>query len=137
MIAAAALLQDGRTCAEVKVVVGSNWVEAVKPNYETGDVIVCFAEHQAGLLQKPLSQILTANFQTTVYILSGLTSQKPRSNRLLQLGTWLGSVATIVAFGILQAKIVQLPQGALQTILLLLSLIPEFWLIGTLSSRPG
>ncbi|HMB23582.1 MAG: hypothetical protein ACM33V_05095 [Chloroflexota bacterium] len=137
LIAAAARLQDGRTCAEVKVVAGSNWVEAVKPNFETGDVIVCFAEHQAGLLQRPLSQILTANFQTTVYILSGLTSQKPRSNRLLQISTWLGSVATIVAFGILQAKIVQLPQGALQTTLLILSLIPEFWLIGTLSSQPG
>lgn len=137
LIAAASLLQDGRTYAEVKVVVGTNWVEALKSDYQAGDVITCFAEQQAGLLQRPLSQILESNFQTTVYILSGLTSRKPRSNRRLQLSTWLGSIGTIAAFGILQAKIVQLPQGALPTILLILSLIPEFWLIGILNSQPG
>jgi hypothetical protein len=129
LITMASLLQDGRICTEAKVDIGTNWVEALRSNYKAGDMIVCFAEQRTGLLQKPLSQILESNFQATVYILSGLTSQKPGSNRLLQIRTWLGSVAIIVAFGIVQAKIVQFPEGALQTMLLILSLIPELWLI--------
>jgi len=129
LITLACLLQDGKTTAKAQVDIGTSWLNAVKANYETGDVIVCFAEQRTGLLQRPLSQILESNFKSTVYILSDLALQQPKPGRLAQLGAWLGSIGIIIAFGILQAKIVQYPEGWLQNILIILSVIPEFWLI--------
>ena len=123
------LLQDGRISVEAKVEIGTNWVDAVKTHYETGDMIVCFAEQRMGLLRKPLSQVLESNLKATVYIVSSLVPQKSTSDNLSHLRTWLGFVGIIVGFGILQANIVQLPEGWLQNILLILSMIPEFWLI--------
>src|SRR5688572_9915254 len=53
-----AMLQDGRIRVETNVEIGTNWVDVVKRNYRTGDMIVCFAEQHTGLLHKPLSHIL-------------------------------------------------------------------------------
>src|SRR6185369_2493456 len=75
LVTMAALIRDGRVCAEAKVEIGTDWVEVVKHNVQSGDLIVCFAEQRAGLFQKPLSQILQSNMKTSVYILSGLIPQ--------------------------------------------------------------
>jgi hypothetical protein len=64
-----------------------------------------------------------------VYILSNDTSQKTKSNPLSQVGAWLGFIAIVIGFGILQVNVVQLPDGWLQNSLLILSILPEFWLI--------
>src|SRR5512145_194808 len=58
LIAMASLLQDGKVSAGLKVEFGTNWVEAVKRNYQAGDTIACVAEQRAGLFHRPLSQIL-------------------------------------------------------------------------------
>jgi hypothetical protein len=137
LITMASLLQDGQLSVETKVDIGTNWMDIVKSNYEAGDMIVCFAEQSTGLLRRPLSQVLESDFKATVYILSGLTQQKPKSNRPSQISTWLGFIGIIIGFGILQAKIIQLPEGWLQNVLLILSLIPEFWLIYVWNSRFG
>lgn len=129
LVTMASLLQDDRIYVEAKVEVGTNWVDAVKTHYKTGDMIVCFAEQHTGLLRRPLSQVLESNLKATVYIISSLVPQRSTSNSLSQLRTWLGFIGIIVGFGILQANIVQLPEGWLQNILLILSTIPEFWLI--------
>lgn len=129
LITMASLLQDGKIAAEVKVYLGTNWLDIVKTSYKPDDMIVCFAGQPTGLLRKPLSQILEANFKATVYILSGLTPQKSKPNRLLQLSAWLGSTVIILGFGILQARVIQLPEGWFQSVLLVLSILPEFWLI--------
>ncbi|HSA99806.1 MAG TPA: hypothetical protein VLE49_04095, partial [Anaerolineales bacterium] len=129
LITMASLLQHDKRCVEAKIEVGTNWLEVLKNNYKAGDMIVCFAEQRTGLLQRPLSQILESNFNATVYILSGLTPQKPKSHKLARVSTWLGVVGIIAGFGILQARMVQLPAGWFQNTLLILSLLPEFWLI--------
>ncbi|MBN2118272.1 MAG: hypothetical protein JW730_16980 [Anaerolineales bacterium] len=129
LITRASLLQDGKISVEAKVEIGTNWLDVVKNNYKAGDMIVCFAEQRTGLLRKPLSQILEANFDATVYILADNAPQKPKINRLSQMSAWLGSIVIIIGFGLLQAKIVQMPEGWLQNVLLILSIIPEFWLI--------
>jgi hypothetical protein len=121
----------------VKVNLGTNWLDIVKTSYKADDMIVCFAGQPTGFLRKPLSQILEANFKATVYILSGLTPQKSKPNRLLQLGAWLGSTVIILGFGILQARVIQLPEGWLQSVLLILSILPEFWLIWVWNSLFG
>lgn len=131
----ASLLEDSKICAEVKVDTGTNWMAIVKDNYKAGDAIVCFAEQRSGLLHRPLSQILEASFKATVYILSSPAPQKTKTNGLAQVGAWLGFIAIIVGFGMLQASIVQLPQGWIQGILLTLSILPEFWLIWVWNSR--
>jgi hypothetical protein len=129
LVTMASLLQDSGISVETKVDIGTDWVDIVKTHYETGDMIVCFAEQRTGLLRRPLSQVLESNLKATVYIVSSLVPQRSTSNSLSQLRTWLGFIGIIIGFGILQANIVQLPEGWLQNILLILSTIPEFWLI--------
>lgn len=129
LVTMACLLRDGKICAEVKMEPGSNWVEAVNKTYETGDAIVCFAEQRTGLLQKSLSHVLESNCRGTVFILSTLAPRQPKSSALSQVSAWLGFMAIIVGFGILQANIVRLPESWLQSLLLILSTIPEFWLV--------
>src|SRR5215510_14893224 len=79
LITMCAMVQNGDVVAEVKVERGTNWVEVVKRHYQTGDLIVCFAEQRTGLLHKPLSQILQSSLKFPVYILSGLYLPKPKS----------------------------------------------------------
>jgi hypothetical protein len=124
-----ALVQSGKIPVETNVEIGTNWVDVIKRNYRTDDMIVCFAEQRAGFLHKPLSQILESNLNVPVYILSGLYPQKSNLNWLAQVTAWLGSIGIIIGFFILQVKIIQVPEGWFQNVLLILSLIPEFWLI--------
>lgn len=130
LVTMSALIQDGRVRAEAKVEIAANWVEAVKRNYQTGDMIVCFAEQRAGLLSRPLSQILQASLNAPVYILSGLYAQNPSgSNWLFQIAVWAGSIGIIVGSAFLQIRITSLAQDWAQTTLLILSVLGELWLI--------
>jgi len=130
LITMSAMVQDGNVCAEVRVKVGSNWVNAVKSDLKDGDMIVCFAEQRTGLLRKPLSQILQANLNTPVYILSGLVPQNPsRSNWLSETLGWTGSIGIIAGSFLLQIRIMSLPENWAQTTLLILSVMIEIWLI--------
>ena len=138
LVTMSALMRDGRVCAEAKVEIGMSWVEVVKRNLQSGDMIVCFAEQRAGLTHKPLSQILQSNLNVPVYILSGLSPQNPspflwRS----QVMAWLGSISILVGAFLLQIRIVALPGNGTQTTLLVLSVIAEAWLIGTWNSLFG
>lgn len=126
----ASLLQDGKITAEAKVEIGTNWVDIVKRNYQTGDVIVCSAEQRTGLLNRPLSQILQSSLNTPIYILSDQQPQNlPRSNWFPQVMAWAGSIGIIIASTFLQIQITILPQDWAQTTLLILSVIGEAWLI--------
>ena len=129
------MVQDDKVSTETKVEIGTSWVDVVKRNYQTGDMIVCFAEQRAGLLHRPLSQILKSNLNFPVYILSGLYPQKRKTNWLSQIIVWSGSIGIIISFCILQAKIDQLPKDWFQNVLLIFSIIPEVWLIWVWNSR--
>ena len=137
LIILCAMLQNGRLPVETKVEIGMNWVDVVKHNYQAGDTIVCFAEQRAGLLQKPLSQILESNLVIPVYVVSGVYIPKPKSNRLAEVTAWLGSIGMIAGFGLLQVKIIQVSEGWFQTLLLILAVIFETWLIWVWDSRFG
>src|SRR5688572_2242300 len=121
LVTMTALIQDGKVAADAKVELGNNWVNVVKANWQAGDMIVCFAEQHAGLLHRPLSQILRSNLHAPIYILSDLYSQRQsQSNWLSEVPAWTGSVGIIISFGILQAQVVQLPEGWFQNVLLIL-----------------
>jgi hypothetical protein len=129
------MLQDGRIPVETKVEIGVHWVDVVKHNYQTGDMIVCFAAQRSGFLQKPLSQILKSNFSIPVYVVSGFHVPKPKSNWFTNVMAWLGSIGIIAGFGLLQVRILQVSEGWLQTLLLILVVISEIWLIWVWDSR--
>jgi hypothetical protein len=134
LITMCAMLQDGRVLAEAEIQMGTNWVDLVKRNDQAGDLIVCFAEQRAGLLHRPLSQILQSNLKTPVYILSDQHLRNPKSNLHSQVMAWLGFLGILIGFFMLQINIIQVSKGGLQSILLILSIFPEYWLILTLNS---
>lgn len=130
LITMSAMIQDGKVCVEARVEIGSNWVQSVRSKVQEGDMIVCFAEQRAGLLHRPLSQILQSNIKAPVYILSGLAPQDlPRSNWLSQIFAWVGSIGIIIGACLLQVRITSLPQDWAQTTLLIFSVIGEIWLV--------
>lgn len=129
MSALSALVGGDEVSTDAKVEIGMSWVDVVKRNSQTGDMIVCFEEQRAGLLHRPLSQILEASLNFPVHILSGLYPQKSNSNWLSQVMVWSGYIGIIICFGILQFKIDQLPKDWFQNVLFIFSIIPEFWLI--------
>jgi len=129
LIILCAMLQDGKIPVETNVEIGTSWVNVIRRHYQTNDIIVCFAEQRAGLLQKPLSQILESNLIIPVYVVSGVYIRQPPSNRLAKVTVWLGSIGIIAGFGLLQVKIMQVSEGWFQNILLILVVISEIWLI--------
>jgi uncharacterized membrane protein YeaQ/YmgE (transglycosylase-associated protein family) len=130
LAAMCALIREAGVSAETKVEFATNWVEVIKRNHQMGDLVVCFSEQRAGLLQRPLSQILQSNLNIRVYILSGATAQStPRTNWFSQIMAWIGSVGIIVGSFLLQARITLLPQDWAQTTLLIFSVVGEIWLI--------
>lgn len=138
LVTMSALVGNGRVVTEAKVEIGTNWVNAVKSNYHTGDVIVCFAEQRAGLMHKPLSQILESNLNATVYILSGLYQpERLRSNWLATIILWSGFFGIIGGFLLLQVNIDPVSKDWGHTAALMLSIPVEFWLIWVWNSLFG
>jgi len=130
LVTMSAMVADGNGSVDSKIVFGKNWLDVVKSNWHTGDVIVCFAEQHTGLMKKPLSQILEANLNATVHVLSGLYPPNPtRPNWLPGALIWAGSIGIIAGFFWLDVKITQMPQDWAHTILLYLSLLLEVGLI--------
>jgi hypothetical protein len=120
--------EHGRVSTEAEVVIGELG-RGLKWRWQAGDTVVCWMDPRAGLLRRPLSEILRAELDLPLYILSGLDPQdEPRPNRLLQAAAWIGSIAIIAGFFVLQAQFGQLEKGWTIT-LQLLSLPVEAWLI--------
>ncbi|HEX6270297.1 MAG TPA: hypothetical protein VFZ43_08690 [Anaerolineales bacterium] len=130
LVTMSALMGNGKVSTEVKVEIGANWVEVVKRHYQTGDMIVCFAEQRAELLHRPLNQMLEANLDAPVYILSGLyTREYSGLSWASEAIAWIGSIGIIVGFFLFQSRIALVPTDWIQTSLLILIVIFEFWLI--------
>jgi hypothetical protein len=124
-----ALIRDTKVFAETKVEVGTNWLGAVKRNYQDGDAIVCITDQSIGIRQRPFSQILESTLRAPIYILSETKPSQSRSNILLRVIAWSGLLGIIAGFFILQMKIVQLSEDWTQAVILILVLVPEFWAI--------
>jgi hypothetical protein len=138
LILMSALVGDSRISTEANVEIGANWVDAVKRNYQTGDMIICFAEQHAGLLHRPLNQMLEANLDIPVYILSGLyQSDRLRSNWLSTIVLWSGFFGIIGCFLLLQVNIDPASKDWVHTTTLMLSIPVEFWLIWVWNSLFG
>ena len=137
LVTLASLLKDGRQPLEIKVEIETDWITVVRNHYEGGDMIVCFDGQRTGLLQKPLSQLLESNFKADIYVLPGSDLQDVKESTLSQVVAWLGFIAIILGFGLLQVKIVQGSDNWLQNTLLIVSILPEFLLLHFWAGRPG
>lgn len=130
LVTMCAIVQNGKVCADVQVQRGSNWVRTVKSNLKDGDLVVCFAEQHAGLLHRPLSQILHSNVQAPVYILSGVYPRNlSGASWFHQMMAWAGSLGVILGAFLLQIRILSLSEAWAQTTLLILSVIGEVLVI--------
>ena len=130
LVLMAALVGDNRISTEAKVELGTNWVDAVKRNYQLGDIIVCFAEQRNGFLRTPLHQILEENLDSPLLILWGLYPERPsRLNLLSSIALWAGVISIITGAFFLQIRIMTLPRDWAPTTLLILAVVAEFWLI--------
>jgi hypothetical protein len=130
LITMAAMVADGKVSTETRLDIGSNWVNAARSELQEGDVLACFAEQRAGLLHRPLSQILQANLKAPIYILSDLSSEDlSESNLRSQILGWIGSIAIIIGAFLLQIRITSLAESWAQTTFMILSVLGEIWLI--------
>jgi len=129
LITMSAIVNYGNVSAETEVIFGRDWVDAVKSRCQAGDMVVCLGGQRVGLSHNLLSQILQSNLDVPLYILSGLYPQTDsRTNWWTQAAAWIGFIAIIMSFFLLQVKIHQFAND--WTIVLeLLSTAVEFWLI--------
>jgi hypothetical protein len=137
LVTMSAMVNYDNVSAETEVIVGRDWLGAVKSRCHPGDMIVCIEEQRTGLLRKPLSQILQSDLDVPLYILSGLYPQNDsRSNWPARPAAWIGFIAILLGFFVLQIKIVHLA-NAWTIVLELLSTVVEFCLIWVWNSLFG
>jgi hypothetical protein len=129
IIAMSTLVGGDSVPVESKIEFGGNWLDVVKSNLREGDVVACFAEQRIGFAYRPLSQILEANLNATIYVLSGLQPERRNLNWLSNALAWVGSIAIIALFFWGQAKLTQMPQDWAHTSLLYLSIFIEAGLV--------
>jgi hypothetical protein len=122
----------------MKTEIGNNWLRLVKSNWREGDLIICFADQRAGLMQKPLGQILESKLSATVYVLSGLDSlNRPSTGLFSTLLLWAGFVVTVIGFFFIQVNIGTTREGWAHTVVLAITVLAEFWLIWVWNSLFG
>jgi hypothetical protein len=138
LVTLSAMVKDGNISVESKIEFGGDWLNLIKLELHEGDVIACFAGQHDGLLQRPLRQILESNLHMPIHVLSGVDVQKRNHpDWLLQLSAWTGSLGIIVGSAWLQFRIASLSSGLAQTILLIILIAVEAWLIWAWNSLFG
>jgi hypothetical protein len=138
LVTLSALVGDGNVPVESKIEFGSTWLNAVKSNWREGDVLVCFTEQRAGMRSRTLSQLLESNFAATIYVLDDLSQpDRAQSNWKSSVMAWMGSIGIILGFLWLQVKIYPSSSNWMGTVLLLLSIPVEIWLVWIWNSLFG
>jgi hypothetical protein len=137
LVTMSAMVNLGKVSAEAEVIFGRDWVHAVRSRWREGDMVVCFEEQRVGLSHKPLSQILQSDLNVPLFILSGLYPKSfTRPTWPSLAAAWLGSIAILLGFFLLQVQISN-SANDWSTALQLLSVIVETWLIWAWNSLFG
>ncbi len=115
---------------EIRIERGKDWIEKIKAVLRPDDALACYDEQNTGRGKKRLCDVLSSNLELPIYVFSGLHPSDPiQRNILSQAASWLGSIASLGGFFLLQARILGATQGALQTLLLILTLLAEVGVI--------
>ena len=137
LVTLVAFLKDGQLTGnnkawqvEIRMEQGRDWIGKIKSSLHPYDMVACYEEQTIGALRRPLSDILTSSLNVPIYTFAGLRQERATGRQLLsQAISWGGSLASIGGFLMLQARIVVLVQGGMQTVLLLLTLFAEVGLL--------
>ncbi len=128
----AAITRDPALHVESRLSRAGDWLAAVRSVAHADDLIVCPTELRTrGLRPAPVAERLLAASAARVYGLAGfypaLRTERPAWVQALT--AWVPALAILAAFFVLQANLVQATTGALQTVLLMLTVGVEFLLI--------
>lgn len=123
------LMRDGGFSVDVKIEREGNWLAVIQSLYHPGDVIVYSPNQRTNHGWQTLDQKLKSNLGTDVVVLCNTSALQHGPHHFSEAFTWLGFIGVIIGFGVLQVKIVDVSKDALQSILLILSIIPELWLL--------
>lgn len=113
-------------CVEVRIEHGKDWIQRIRMTLQPGDTLACYEGQEAAKPRRQLCDILSSNLESPIYVFSQLTPPQSSHRTLLSQATsWLGSLAGIGTFFLLQVRIVTVIQGGTQTVLLILTLFAE------------
>lgn len=116
----AAMVNTTGIHTETEYIFGNDWVGVVYSRSQAGDIVACLANHRVGRSNRSISDILQANINLPIYILSSSYIRKRATlNWKSQFLFWSFSIATLIGFFLLQARINQVTSGGLETALLL------------------
>jgi hypothetical protein len=125
-----AMVNNAGIYSETEALAGNHWAEAVHARWQTGDLIVCFAEQRVGPLKRSLSSMLQSSLNVPIYILSGMYSQQDvRFNWWRAIFTWAGFIVILGAFLLFQVRIHHLIAGWGRSVLVLISVCLELWMV--------
>ena len=123
---------------EIQIECGRDWMNKIRTLLRSGDMLACYSEQTTGMLERPLSDVLSGGLNMPIYMFAGLRTERPRRrNVLAQAASWTGSLASIGGFLFLQARIVTMVQGWVQSVLLLVTLLAEVGVVWVVNSVSG
>jgi hypothetical protein len=133
----AAIIRDPRVVVQTQLVLGQSLEQAARQCVQPNDVFVCFEEHQIhGFLKKRrLAEILAQKTHCPVYTLKGTVSEMagPNSARLLDFLLLALCLVSLIPFFALEIWIDRNSTGTLQTIMQILAVIAEVWVINAVA----
>jgi hypothetical protein len=129
LISMSAMLNYRSVISDVEVILSNNWVDNLKSRVCPGDMVVYWATQPPSSLHRPLSQLLRENLNVPLYIIPGRPAPRnAHSAWTVQVAAWIGFIAIMLGFLFLQTQIFEFANGW-TTVLALLSVTVEFWLI--------
>lgn len=135
----AAIIRDSSVTVQTQLVLGQPLVKAACQVAQPEDVLVCFEEHQvSGFLKKRwLAEVLAQTAQRPIYTLKGSVSEivNPISARLVDFLLLAACLISLVVFFMLEVWIARSSTGSLQTVLQILAVCVEAWVIGKIASK--
>jgi hypothetical protein len=141
LVTLTSITRDDRIHVATRVVFQSQWLTALRPLVQPGDVIVCAAEQtvkRLGRSVQPLSDQLAATLAAPVQVLEGVCMKPSPPRRRRWWPVIREAVPFTIAAGFLEFQMwttTQLVRGAAGNAVLALSVVVEFSLIWLWVSR--
>ncbi len=130
----AALTRDDGIQVSTALATEADWLGALRPRQQNGDLMVCHAEQTASSWcgARPLGKVLCQTLQAPVQLLEGFYAgdPAPAAQPRARFVFWGGSVAIVAGAFWLQVQMGTLVRSWPESVLLLLSVVAECGLIG-------
>jgi hypothetical protein len=129
-----AMVQEKKITTSIETLSGKNWQNALQQHATDMDLVMYFPEPRTGFTGRLFKQALPTDLNVPIYILSGTTQVEKSSGIPAQLIPWVGSFLVLTGSFFIQVRITQAFQGWFQTMLLVLTVLPEYGFILWLNS---